>query len=79
MPFQSSIVYKNKATREHLLQNNHRHISGHKDFNNNADKSNPGPTKSTLARKKPKVSSVLSVDLYDHINTMKTSMKPINL
>ena len=62
-----------KPAREHLLQNNHKHVSRPKDINNNFDTSSLGITKATHVCNKRKLSSIRFDEIYDHINPMENT------
>ena len=70
MPFQrcGGGVVKKISAIEQLLQNNHKHGSIPKDFNNNTDTSKSAPSKAIISGHKPKLNSVRFEDSCDHIN-----------
>ena len=57
-PFRDPLLTNKKSKREHLLQNNHKHGSRPKYFNNNIYTSISGLPKYTIACHRPKVTSV---------------------
>ena len=71
--FQGSIFIKKKAEIDHLPQNNHKHGSRPKDFNNKFDNSISSPPRDITYRHKPKVNSVRFEYPYNHINTMENN------
>ena len=71
--FRGPFFINKKVSIEQLLQNNHNHGSGPKDFNKNIEISWSGPPKHTFVQHKPQVNSVRFLNPYDHINTMESN------
>ena len=67
---QRTLFINKRASREKLLQNNHKNGSLPKYFNKNTDTSKTTPLQATIDLHEPKVNSVHFEDPYENINSM---------
>ena len=70
---------KKNASREQLLQKNHKNGSHPKDSNKNTDTSNTYTPQATIDRHGQKLNSVLFEDPYDNINPIYNIHEDTNL